>query len=245
MSAVFENAYVIPSYQLDSFRNLSPVGICQLFQEYAGRHAHLHEVGFNQLQPKAKSWMLSRIGVKINQVPKWQEKVRIHTWVRKYDRLFSYRDFEIQDENGNVLIAASTCWLVLDMASRRLSRVDQILENFEISDSRQALEEELGKVEAFEPEEFTQPFSVKFSDVDMIGHVNNVRYIDWLVNGFPLSHWEEHQLAYFEVNFIAEAAYGDEIRVGIKEGETYLAKAISMQEKKELVRSKLRFAPRI
>ena len=50
-------------------------------------------------------------------------------------------------------------------------------------------------------------------------HVNNVRYIDWILNTLPFEHLKTQILEQMEINYLSESSYDDEISVSYVEKE--------------------------
>ena len=55
----------------------------------------------------------------------------------------------------------------------------------------------------------------------MNGHVNNVRYIEWVLNHLPLEFHQTHILTALEVNYLAEAVYGHAVSIASAEAEPH------------------------
>ena len=64
-----------------------------------------------------------------------------------------------------------------------------------------------------EEAEFITEFIAHYSDIDVNGHINSVKYIDHMMDIFPLEWYSEHTIHRFEVAYVAEAHCGDRIRV--------------------------------
>ena len=62
---------------------------------------------------------------------------------------------------------------------------------------------------------------VTYGDLDMNGHVNNVRYIEWVLNSLPLEFHQTHILTALEVNYLAEAVYGHAVSIASAESEPH------------------------
>ena len=90
----------------------------------------------------------------------------------------------------------------------------------------------------------------KYSDVDVNGHVNSVKYIEHVLDMFPLEKFVENRVARFEVAYVAESYFGDTLRfyrehsVQTDDGEEYtlsIAKRNEDGTETECVRSLVRF----
>ena len=49
------------------------------------------------------------------------------------------------------------------------------------------------------------------SDIDVNGHVNSIRYIEHVLDLFPLDFYREKRVRRFEMAYVAESYYGDEL----------------------------------
>ena len=49
----------------------------------------------------------------------------------------------------------------------------------------------------------------KYSDIDINGHVNSIRYIEHILDLFPLEIFREKRIRRFEMAYNAESYYGD------------------------------------
>ena len=54
-------------------------------------------------------------------------------------------------------------------------------------------------------------FEVRYSDIDVNAHVNNARYLGWLLDSYPPEHHRKAELASCEVNYLGEAGCGDRV----------------------------------
>jgi len=54
---------------------------------------------------------------------------------------------------------------------------------------------------------------VEYTDIDLIYHVNNVKYIELMYNSFPPDILLDRKVKSLEVNYLDEAKYGEEVSV--------------------------------
>ena len=76
--------------------------------------------------------------------------------------------------------------------------------------------------------------------MDINDHVYNVRYIEWILECFPLDFHKAHQLKELEINYMAEAVYGDSISASISETRIKIFShcLFRSEDERELCRSK-------
>jgi acyl-ACP thioesterase len=86
-----------------------------------------------------------------------------------------------------------------------------------------------------------------YSDVDVNGHINSIRYIDHILDLFDLDYYRRNTLKRFEIAYVAESHQGDQLNIYRKdEGEGIysfkVTKTEPMSSKEiEVVRSKATF----
>jgi acyl-ACP thioesterase len=120
---------------------------------------------------------------------------------------------------------ASTAWLILDIDTHRLIRPKEMMEQFKlIVQDVQMFDEPLGKITMPGETRLLKQHQVVFSDLDIVGHVNNVRYMEWCIDAVSSADNEEQEIRELEINFNHEALFGDHIAIAGYEhsdGETY------------------------
>lgn len=206
------HALKVHSYEVDFNQRLTVTALFNYLQEIAWEHAHLLGYGWEHLLQKNWFWVLSRVEVEIYRLPQWTDEVTLITWPRGVDGVFALRDFEIFDQQGSKIIAATSSWLVLNIQTRRPVRSDWYSDfNFA---NRSALPHNASKLaEQITNPEYIERFDVRIGDIDMNRHVNNVRYIDWAYNTFCMDHFQNFYPSRVVVNFNAEGKANDIITV--------------------------------
>ncbi len=210
---VLEEKFVIPSYFVDDNAQLTVTSLFQLIQEMSDRHATILGAGWKQLRHRGFFWVITKIKLIINRLPSWQEPVLLRTWVKKSEAATSPRDFEMEDAEGNILVAASTIWAILDKEQGRPQRMDMFDGCF-MPQERSAIDRKppkIGPVQA--PDVLPESKSVLYSDIDMNHHVNNAHYIQWAFDSVSDAFRKSHKISSVVVNFIAQAKFGDSYRV--------------------------------
>jgi len=52
-------------------------------------------------------------------------------------------------------------------------------------------------------------YQTKYSDIDINGHVNSIKYIEHILDLFPMETFKDKQIKRFEMAYVAESYYGD------------------------------------
>lgn len=121
----------------------------------------------------------------------------------------------MEDPQGNRLISATTSWLIIDLASRRMVRDRELADNFDNSQAGFAIEEQAEKVTLprdIEPE-LADTHKVVWSDIDTNGHVNNVKYVVWALDILDYELVSKNPITELLVNFDSEVLPGQNVEL--------------------------------
>lgn len=211
---------VIPCYETDASMLLKPASFMDLAQEEANLHAQVLGFGYDDLISSRTAWVLSRMHVRFYRHPKWREEVDLDTWHRGKDGLFYVRDFRMTGKGGELLVAATTSWLVLNVDTRRLVRDAGLSEDSSCNDS--ALGQSCGKVcmPADAEKEYAGTHIVSYSDVDMNGHTNNAMYMVWAMDSVGYGVSSSGPLKEVRISFNHETRPGDAVELYRAEGKS-------------------------
>lgn len=204
----------IQCYETDAAWRLKPASFMNFAQEAAGNHAVYLGFGYDELIAKNTAWILSRVHVVFNDTPKWKEDITLTTWHKGLNRLFFLRDFVLTDKEGRERVKATTSWLVLDLATRRLVRDPKLMEDGTVCTDN-AIETPADKVQMPKDIEAVHVMDhvVAYSDVDMNGHTNNAMYMQWAMDAVDYDIASTMPVKEFTINFNHETKPGDVVAV--------------------------------
>lgn len=213
----YEQVITIPCYTTDAAFYLKPAAFMDYMQEIAYLAATRLHFGYDELQELHTAWVLSRMHFKFDNPPKWRDTVKLRTWHKGLDGLMFLRDFRMLDMDGKELLTATTSWLVINTETRRLVRSDEILdivpESTQCPDN--AIAESAPKVvvpKTAQKEKVAEHF-VTYSDVDIIGHTNNARYMVWAMDCLDYCETSQNQVKEVWINFNKETKPGETVEI--------------------------------
>lgn len=209
-----EYVFKVRSYECGADGSASLPAVCNYLQEAASLNAE--ELGFSKSNFDAQgeniSWVLTRLVVKMTRYPVWEEEVKVITFPRGGRKIVAWRDFEIKGADGATIGLATSEWMLIDLSTRKIVPIPvDVLEACDF-----------GTQSVLGPEPFTArlrfpagdeiraagPFKAQHSHIDLNGHVNNVHYVEWLLE--PLAASRPSSL---EIVFRSETLAGDEVLV--------------------------------
>lgn len=202
-------------------------------------------MGWEYLKQFDQTWVLSRVAVEMRRYPGVNDHYTITTWINSINRLFSERDMEITDGAGEVIGYARTVWAVLDINTRQACDISRMSWVNDLIPERSCPVEKPSRLSALK--EYTSSrYRFTYCDLDFNRHVNSSRYIELLLNQWSLDFHDANRLTRFEIAYLHEARYDEEVEVRLSEapGQLSPTRAELVRDSTALCRAMLTFSPR-
>ena len=203
----------------DHRRELTLTALANHLQDAANGAASKLGASVPQILPLGFTWMLVKYRLRADRLPRSGETVALRTWHFPHGRLYSLRAFELYSGETRI-VRAETCWVLVDLASRKPFRIEKGLPNLH-EENNPPIPFEFEKVERCEEGPWKSSIGVEESDMDANGHVNHVRYLDWAVATLPPAWFASRTFRGFDAEFHGESRFGEVLEtVARPEGET-------------------------
>jgi acyl-ACP thioesterase len=179
------------------------------FQEAAISHAENLGVGREALARCGQGWILSRMSVQISRRPAYRETVTVRSWPRGGEKLFALRDYDIRDADNIPIVRARSGWLIIDIEKRRPLRPQAVMDALPQNEGENALL--TGPVSLAVQDNLQKAAERRalYTDVDYNGHVNNVRYVQWIQDILDLEPLEKAGQMRLDINYLNEILPGE------------------------------------
>ena len=212
---VWTEETIVKTYETDFQRRWKPASFFLAMQEAGGRHADHLGWGYKDLLARDMSWVLARSKIRFFEFPVVGDKIVLQTWPKGLQqRLFFMRDFFFFNESGKKLAAASSAYVLLSLAKRRILPPTALNGSLPENNGLRALDEPLEKISMAEAETEKLVVEAGYSAVDLMGHVNNARYVEWISDCFPIESHSAGQIDWLQINFTNEVKPGERISIG-------------------------------
>ena len=202
----------IHSYQTNQFSEATVPSIFNFMLEAAWAHAQIMDWGYDLLQQHNMFWVLSRLYVEIVKLPKWQEKIKLNTWSAGTDGMYAYREFILENEQGDVILRGNTAWLILDTGSKKII----LLRDYKATFPRFSEHGICREPKRLRPKKHEGSLSfepVVFSDIDVNRHFNSVKALERVLDHYGIDFQNEYEPATIEINYLKEGLPGDNLAV--------------------------------
>lgn len=211
---IYKNTYVVGYSDVDFMKELKLSTLFNYFQDTASKAVEHLGIGVDVLTDRySVAWVLLRMRVEIGRIPTFSETVTVETWPHPPGKLEFRRDYRVKDADGNTIILATSSWAIIDVHTRELKKSELIRELYQFPEltNENSLDHKFTKLKPFGQLDVVYRKVIGYSDVDFIGHINNTRYIDYIMDCFPVESHRQYSVKAIEVNYIKEAFPGDSL----------------------------------
>ena len=184
--------------------------LCNILQLTAASHSEIGGISFVDMQVFHQAWVLSRMRLEITALPKWKDIVTVKTWINTLENSRSVRAFEMY-VNGKKMIGSETYWAVFNTKTRRPEALALPFEHFILYPENKATVTTFSKINSTKKKEFVFEKKVVLSDLDIVNHVNNVKYLEWCLDHVDEKIILNLEIESLEMNFLKELSLKDTV----------------------------------
>lgn len=209
MEYLFRKTYTVTDNATDRFDRLRPSMLLFFAQDAATSHCSEIGMDWNTMAARGMFWAVTRTKVEIHRLPSHGETVTVETWPMTNTRVAYPRATAMYDEKGQLLARMISIWVLMDIEKRSMILPGKSGLDFSGADRGGELKAPAG-LPVFEPEQAANR-TVRFSDLDINGHLNNCRYLDWVNDLTDCDFQGKHSLREMVICYISEAREGQNI----------------------------------
>lgn len=189
----------------------------RLFMGHLGNHmlnaADFHSsargFGMKYLMTIHRSWVLSRLAIEMTEMPTQYTRFNVETWVESAMRYFTSRNFSVvgtspdPSQGGEKVYGyGRSIWAMIDTETRQPTDIFSI-DNGAINDwivkDKECPIEKGGRVKMSDGAELVRTIDTYYNDVDINGHINSVKYIEHVLDLWPIDWYSHHAIRRFEI----------------------------------------------
>lgn len=208
----YEQEFVIRYFEIDKHQEATPSAVLTLLEETAASHCLAIGHGLCDLLEQGIGWVLLSGFYRMERYPKYHERITIRTWISGYTKTSAIRENLILDDQGAVIGSATGVWVFFNIKRRRPVAIPESIRNLWGRFPQRSTHKDVRKsIEAIDSAKFQASFVVSRCDLDTNDHLNNVRYLQWLLETMPCDIRDSQFLHSIDGRFISEAHYGDRI----------------------------------
>lgn len=211
MEPIFQKDFLVTGYCVDRYGRLKPSMILFYAQQIAGMHCAELSLDYETLAQRRLFWAVTRHKVQVTRLPREGETIRIETWPMPTTRVAYPRSMVAYDEQGRELFRSISIWVLMDLDTRHMILpgksgivVAGTLRGTELPSPNGLIAKPLGSV---------RRRTVRYTDLDRNGHMNNIRYLDWIDDLLPSEFHRNRAVSECTVCYLSECREGQELQL--------------------------------
>ena len=221
MEMIYHDRYTVETTDLNMHRRLRPARLLELIQTVSGRHAEALGMGADALDPHGLAWVVVRQRIEIARMPGEGETLLFTTWPGRGMHGLFPRYMEIGTPEGESLIRLCFLWVIMDKATRVMVQPKSYGLDMPAAD-REPLMPLPRMPKQLPPVIRTAEFTVPYSYIDVVGHMNNTRYLELAENLIPAPQ-EGRPLRTILIEFTHELRLGETMQIAISREDSFYA----------------------
>ena len=153
MALGMELDYRLRWMDFDQYGRMQPAAILDIFQDVATQQAEDMGIGRDDMLAKGVFWAVVRSKYEVVRPPRHYQVLTARTWPHTPTRFSFMRDFSLSDEAGELLVKASTEWVLMDVATRKFVSVQDYYDGSTDFDEARAFDRKPRKIATFDEDD--------------------------------------------------------------------------------------------
>lgn len=207
-----EHNFYVGLRDINYLKELSNTSLLSYLEDVACMHSEIAGYGVSNMEEVKRTWVLLSWKIKVIKRPKFNDTVKVKTWSRLIDKFYAFRDFEIYNQNDEVIGIATSKWIFIDIEKGKIVKVtDEVSSKYETESVAVFEEKDLEKLE--EPQDFINKVNYKITKnmIDVNNHLHNIYYLDVAKEILPDEVAVLREPSEFEVMYKHEVKLGETV----------------------------------
>ncbi|MFD1316967.1 acyl-[acyl-carrier-protein] thioesterase [Loigolactobacillus zhaoyuanensis] len=154
-------------------------------------------------------WVVTQYQMEIKRMPQVDETVTFGTTATGYNKYFCYRDYWVDDAQGQRLATIHSAWVLMSYATRNMVAViPALVQPYAVPEIKGIKRfPRIHHVELADAAQ--QDYRVRYYDIDANQHVNNVHYFDWMFDHLGIAYLSSHEIVSLNIRYEHELTVDD------------------------------------
>ena len=232
---IFKEKFKMGLNDIGKDNKIKNISILKILENIGGYHSDIAGYGSNDIATNKLTWILLDWKLKVLNRPKYGQTLDVHTWARVGNRFFTYRDFEIYDENGTLCAIATSKWTLINIEEGKMERItEEVIEKYKTEEKEVFPGEKLDKLQMQEEFLSSINYTVKRKDIDINKHMHNLNYLDLAYEALPEEVYNLRPFDNVRIMYKKEIKYGDTVECKYTREDDKYVVVISSQDNKQL-----------
>lgn len=199
---------------INSLRELTNTALLSYLEDMGLIHSEKVGYGISNIDESKKSWILLSWKIKVIKRPKFADNLRVKTWSREIQKIYAYRDFEVYNENDELIAIATSKWIYIDIEKGKIEKISEdVSKAYEVENISVFENTNFKKIQ--DPGNYLNKIDYKItkSMIDINKHLHNTYYMDLAKEVLPDEISFSNEINEFEVMYKNEIKLGDIVKV--------------------------------
>ena len=126
---IVEREYYVKLSEIGKENKITNKALLGILEDIGGVHSNIAGYGIPTMDKTHLTWILLDWKVQVIRRPNYAEKILARTWSKDGLKYYAYRDFEVVDEQGNVIVKAISRWVLVNIETGKMERITDMLQS--------------------------------------------------------------------------------------------------------------------
>ena len=211
MEAVYRKEFTLGADAVDRFGRLKQSRMLLYAQQISGEHSTALGFSYEALAQRGLFWAVVRNRLQVSRMPMEGETIYMETWPMPTTRTAYPRSTVAYDADGNELFRTLSLWVLMSFESRAMVLPGK--SGVTVEGTLRGNELAIPRSVALKPMGNRMERTVRFTDLDRNGHMNNARYLEWVDDLLSSQFHREHSVEDVTLCYLNEACEGQKLHV--------------------------------
>lgn len=207
------NRYKLPSTMTDIHGRLGLVGALGLVQDNMCNFFRMLNCDGFIMEPKLHCfWVVTKTNIKLHDTADWLDEIIVKSYLTKKTNIRLNLTTEIILEKDNkLLVECNQEICAMGSIDRKIRLVEDTYfpKDIEVKDYGYNFK----KINVDIDSMACRQIQVEFSNIDFCLHTNNLEYVRFMLNSYPLEFWKDKTIKEFDIQYMSESRFGSTLSV--------------------------------
>ena len=232
---IFKETFKMGLSDIGKDNRIKNIAILKMLENIGGYHSDMVGYGANDTKIKKLTWILLDWKLKVINRPQYGQALEIHTWARVGNKFFTYRDYEIYNENKKLCAIATSKWTLINIEKRSMERItNEIIDKYNTEEKEVFPGEKLDRLHMPENSISSIKYTVKRKDIDINKHMHNLYYLDLAYEALPEKVYNSRPFDNVRIMYKKEIKLGDTVVCKYMSNENKHIVVVKSEDEKNL-----------
>ena len=209
---IYKTNYRLGLEDVGKFNKITNKAILRILENAGGMQSEKIGYGLTNTEKTGLSWILLGWKVKVLKRALYNEVIEVRTWARDSNKVFTYRDYEMYNEKGELLVIATSKWTLINIFEGKIaSLTPELISAYEGEEKSVFEERTIQKLKEPQTQISKIDYKILRSDMDINEHVHNLYYLDFAYEALPLEIYKAEENNNIEIMYKKQIKYGEPI----------------------------------